>query len=97
MSDYGGGTFSIYLKKTLNPVRYSAGNSNARGVLTVFNSNLFDRLLKFHGDIDGRSTWIAGTYEGVNEMKSMRLTMELTGSFTRLSLKILRNTKILLT
>jgi exonuclease III len=46
----------------------SPGCSNSRGVLTVFNSNLFEKVLYEFGDPNGRATWIAGENEGSNEL-----------------------------
>ena len=42
--------------------------SNARGVLTLFNTTFFDQILLNHGDPDGRPTWLVGTYNGFNEL-----------------------------
>jgi exonuclease III len=46
----------------------SPGQSNSRGVLTLFNNNLFERILYKYGDPNGRATWLAGTYNGTNEL-----------------------------
>lgn len=46
----------------------SPGNSNSRGVLTLFNPSFFSSILYKHGDPDGRTTWLAGVYNDVNEL-----------------------------
>jgi len=46
----------------------SPGQTNARGVLTIFNSSFFDRILYKHADRDGRTTWLAGDIDGVSEL-----------------------------
>ncbi len=44
------------------------GKTNARGVLTLYNKSCFDNLLYQFSDPLGRSTWIAGSYEGQNDL-----------------------------
>ena len=46
----------------------SPGNTNARGVLTLFNSTFFEKILFKFGDPNGRLTWIVGTSNGATEL-----------------------------
>jgi len=46
----------------------SPGMGNARGVLTLFSSNLFDSVLLSSSTDDGRSTWLIGTHNNSTEM-----------------------------
>ena len=47
---------------------WAPGESNARGVLTLYNTTLFDQILYKFGNPNGRSTWLAGTVGGLNEL-----------------------------
>jgi hypothetical protein len=42
--------------------------SNSGGVLTIYDSNLFEKVLYDFGDPNGRSTWIVGENKGSNEL-----------------------------
>jgi len=46
----------------------SPGMGNARGVLTLFSSNLFDNTILSSSTDDGRSTWLVGNYNNTIEL-----------------------------